>query len=52
MSAQHPSRNWKGCALCKPNKIKGDSERKYSTATKRRLGKSRRMNKRTGIEDY
>lgn len=42
MTAQHPSRTWKGCAQCKAHKIKGDAERKYPWRVARQLGQKRR----------
>lgn len=50
MSAQHPSRSYKGCALCKPQKRRGLGEqRALPVRDVRRLG-GRRGVKRGGFE--
>ncbi|MFC9786980.1 hypothetical protein [Rhodococcus sp. NPDC127528] len=47
MSNQHPSRTWRGCALCKPHKRRGQGRaRREPVAVVRQLGKSRRLSRR------
>ena len=47
MSAQHPSRRHKGCALCNPNKWRGQGRsHRDPVAVQRRLGLSRRYSRR------
>ncbi|MBF9523055.1 MULTISPECIES: hypothetical protein [Mycobacteroides] len=44
MSGNHPSRSWRGCAMCKPHKRRGAGRAaKEPTAVLRKLGKKRRL---------
>lgn len=44
----HPSRSWRGCAMCKPHKRRGYGRAvKDPVAVKRRLGLKRRYSRRT-----
>ena len=44
MSAQHPSRSWRGCAICKPHKRRGQGRsNREPVAVLRALGKRRRV---------
>lgn len=46
MSQHHPSRSWRGCAMCKPHKRRGASRRdRDPVAVRRQLGKSRRYDR-------
>ena len=48
MANHHPSRSWRGCALCKPHKRRGAGRAtKDPVATRRRLGRSRRYSRRS-----
>lgn len=52
MPNHHPSRSWRGCALCKPHKRRGHGRStKDPVAVKRRLGFSRRYSRRTIARD-
>lgn len=46
MSHNHPSRTYKGCAMCKPQKHRGRgrSERE-PFAVRRKIGKSKRLSR-------
>ncbi|EFQ83236.1 hypothetical protein HMPREF0063_11509 [Aeromicrobium marinum DSM 15272] len=47
MSAQHPSRSFRGCGLCKPHQRRGlgRSERE-PFAVRRQIGKTKRLTRR------
>jgi hypothetical protein len=46
--SQHPSRSWRGCAMCKPHKRRGAGRAaKDPVATRRRLGYTRRYTHRS-----
>jgi len=48
MPNHHPSRSWRGCAMCKPNKRRGVGRAaKDPVAVKRRIGRTRRYSRRT-----
>jgi len=43
MPNHHPSRSWRGCAMCKPHKRRGAGRStKDPVAVKRRIGYTRR----------
>jgi hypothetical protein len=47
MSQHHPSRSWRGCAMCKPHKRRGVGRAaKEPVAVLRALGKRRRVSRR------
>jgi DNA-binding helix-hairpin-helix protein with protein kinase domain len=47
MSQHHPSRRWRGCAMCKPHKGRGVGRAaKEPVAVLRHLGKRRRISRR------
>jgi hypothetical protein len=47
VSAHHPSRTWRGCAMCKPHKRRGTGRAvKEPTFVLRKLGKKRRVSRR------
>lgn len=47
MPNHHPSRSWRGCAMCKPHKRRGVGRSvKDPVATRRRLGYARRYSRR------
>ncbi len=51
MSAMHPSRGWRGCPMCKGQKIRGHGRRvRDPWAVRRKLGKDRKL-KRTDLGD-
>jgi len=44
MPSHHPSRTWRGCAMCKPNKRRGAGRAvKDPVAVLRQLGKRKRL---------
>lgn len=44
MSAQHPSRSWRGCAMCTPHKRRGAGRgAREPVAVLRMIGKRRRV---------
>ncbi|MBS9536155.1 hypothetical protein KIH27_21455 [Mycobacterium sp. M1] len=48
MPNHHPSRTWRGCAMCKPHKRRGAGRAtKDPVATRRRLGHTRRYSRRS-----
>ncbi|PJJ58580.1 hypothetical protein CLV56_2832 [Mumia flava] len=51
MTSAHPSRSWRGCAMCKPQKRRGQGRRQRDPiAVQRKLGKRRRYT-RTDVGD-
>jgi hypothetical protein len=47
MPNHHPSRSWRGCAMCKPHKRKGAGRAvKDPVAVVRKLGKRKRLSRR------
>lgn len=53
MPNHHPSRSWRGCAMCKPHKRRGAGRpAKDPVSVHRRLGRSRRYSRRSlGCDD-
>lgn len=52
MPNHHPSRSWRGCAMCKPHKRRGASRSaKDPVAVKRRIGYVRRYVRHTVARD-
>jgi hypothetical protein len=48
MPNHHPSRSWRGCAMCKPHKRRGTGRpAKDPVAVKRRIGYARRYGRHT-----
>lgn len=48
MPNHHPSRSWRGCAMCKPHKRRGTGRRqKDPVSVARKLGVARRHTRRT-----
>jgi hypothetical protein len=47
MPNHHPSRSWRGCAMCKPHKRRGAGRAvKDPVAVVRKLGKRKRLSRR------
>jgi hypothetical protein len=47
MPSHHPSRSWRGCAMCKPHKRRGVGRAvKDPIAVPRKLGKRKRLTRR------
>jgi hypothetical protein len=47
MPSHHPSRSWRGCAMCKPYKRRGAGRAvKDPIAVARKLGKRKRLSRR------
>ena len=47
MTAQHPSRTWRGCACCKPHKRRGQGQsHRQPISVLRRVGKTRRVKRK------
>jgi hypothetical protein len=52
MPNHHPSRSWRGCAMCKPHKRRGNGRAaKDPIAAKRRIGFYRRYSLRSVERD-
>jgi hypothetical protein len=52
MPNHHPSRSWRGCAMCKPRKRRGNGRAaKDPIAAKRRIGFNRRYSRRSVERD-